>query len=475
MVVRFVMDTDCLIGSPADSLILAHWWMHTSPHRIVYVADAEKRLLGLVWLSSNRPWDAPGTLADHMEPVSTMLTLRPQDDVEKARAFFAAHPEWPSLPVVDEHDILLGVITRDVPVLRPDPAPSYQQAKVRGVLQDHLLNALNVGLIVVDAHGMVRVVNPYGADLLGLDAEEVLGQPYEEVAQYLFPHMRNYLRESALSEVMIRDTARGEREFVIQNGRHVRFSFGTIRDAASLIAMAITFVDVTALREAEAKAEAIARQAEMAFGLALPSKVEAQLKDSPEFQDTYDPETGMATVTQVMPDGTYWHVVNGLWIMAELHAIGIFQLVGLDKDTMVQAFIFHDLSKEQPQLKPGDRFVPRETFDPGNLHAARSADWAVKEYHVSEDVEWLIRYHHTAEVDLPETFPAALKPMWRLFRIVDGLSSGMTRRQATLAPITRDGARLTIREGNADARYHRAYTVSIYTGEERALTDRPPH
>ncbi len=169
----------------------------------------------------------------------------------------------------------------------------------------------------------------------------------------------------------------------------------------------------------------------------------------------YDPETGTATVVGVIPDGTYRHVINGLRIMAELKTLGLFQLVGLDKDTMAQAFIFHDLGKEQPQLQVGERFAPQEVFEPSPLHAERSADWAVRDYHVSPDVEWLVRYHHTPEEDLPETFPAALKPMWRLLRIVDGLSAGMTRRQAKIAPITRNGTTLTICEESVDQRYRR--------------------
>ncbi|PSR23690.1 MAG: hypothetical protein C7B45_02595 [Sulfobacillus acidophilus] len=338
------------------------------------------------------------------------------------------------------------------------------------MLAAHLVEVLHSGLIIVDAHGVVRLLNPYGAELLGVTAEHVLDRPYEELAQYLFWHMRDYLRDSAVPKALSAEADNGDREFVIQNGRHIRFSFGTMRERDTLVAIVITFVDVTELRNAEQKAEDTAREAEMAFALALPnSKVEMKLKSSPEYQDLYDPVTGQATVTAIIPDGTYWHVVNGLRIMAELKEIGVFQLVGLDKDTMVQAFIFHDIGKDQPRLALRQSFVPAETFEPGPLHAARSADWAAKDYHLSADVQWIIRYHHTPESDLPNDFPKALKPMWRLLRLIDGLSAGITRRQAKIAPITRDGTILTIREDNDDLRYRRAYTISIYTGEEHSL------
>lgn len=470
MFARFVMDPDFLSGVPTDSLMLAQWWMQTSPHQVVYVLDAAGHYLGLVRLADDRTWDAPGTLGEVMEPAGSTVIIGPEDEVEALSAVFAAHPDWPSIPVVDHNQMLLGLITRDVPLQSREPAPNFDDAVARGILSRHLLDALQSGFLILDAHGVVRVLNPHGAALLGVAADRVIGQPYEEVAQYLFPHMRDYLQHAAVPVLLTSQAKQATREFVIQNGRHVQLSFGTIRDDHTLVAIVMTFVDITALRAAEAKAQEAAQEAEMAFGLTLPNtKVEAKLKASPEYQDVYDPATGRATVTGVLPDGTYWHVVNGLRIMAELKAIGVFQLVGVDKDTMVQAFIFHDLGKEQPSLRMGESFIPGETFEPGHLHAARSADWAVKEYHVAIDVEWLIRHHHTAETDLPDAFPTALKPMWRLLKLVDGLSAGLTRRTATIAPITRDGSTLTIRESNTDDRYRRAYTLAIYTGEEQSL------
>jgi PAS domain-containing protein len=471
MYARFVMDPDFLSGVPTDSLMLAQWWMQTSPHQTVYVLDDAGHYLGLVKLSPEMDWDTPGTLADHMIPAHATVTIAPEDEVESLQPLFSAHADWPSIAVVDSQQIMRGVITRDVPMAPRKPALNYERAQASGMLAAHLVEVLHSGLLIVDANGVVRLLNPYGAELLGVEVARVLDYPYEELAQHLFSHMRDYLRSSAVPKSLSGEVDHGDREFVIQNGRHVRFSFGTMRDHNELVAIVITFVDVTELRQAEQKAADTAREAEMAFGLALPnSKVEAKLKTSPEYQDSYDPLRGRATVTAIIPDGTYWHVVNGLRIMAELKDIGVFQLVGLDKDTMVQAFIFHDLGKEQPRLTLGQSFVPGETFEPGPLHAARSADWAAKDYHVSPDVQWIIRYHHTPESELPNDFPAALKPMWRLLRLIDGLSAGITRRKAKVAPITRDGTTLTIREDNDDLRYRRAYTLSIYTGEERPLS-----
>ena len=405
-----------------------------------------------------------------MEPPDTAGQIAPDTDLAEILPEFALHPDWYSMPVVDDAGRMLGIVTREVPQPVRKPADNYERIHATGQLTRAIWDALKCGFLIVDAHGIIRQLNPFGAAMLGVSVEAVIGQPYEELAQYVFAHMRDYLRESLVPYVVSRGAGHGEREFRINNGRVVKFSYGTVHDTNAVVAIVITFVDITALRDAEQKALDTAREAESAFGLALPNtKVEIKLKASPEYADVFDPTTGVATVTRVIANGTYWHVINGLRIMAELKALGGFQLVGIDKDTLVQAFLFHDIGKEQPRLVVGQEFVPADTFEPGALHAARSADWAVRDYQVSTDVEWIVRYHHTPEAGLPDGFPASLKPMWRLFKLIDGLSAGITRREAKVAPMTLEGAVLTIWEHNRDTRYHRAYRVSIYTGHEQPV------
>lgn len=472
MLARFVMDTDVLSGVATDVVMLAEWWMHTSPHRTVYVVDDARHLLGWVHLNDVVFQQPMSTLGEVMEPVVRIPTIRPDESIATLESLFAQHTDWVSVPVVDEDHTLVGVVTRDVPRAPRKKSPVFDKALSSGRLGMQLFASLNSGFMLVDGAGIIRQLNAFGARVLGVNPEAFIDQPYEELAPYIFPHMRDYLRWSGVPEMLSSHKARTDREFVIHNGRHIQFSYGAVRDRQILVAIAVTFIDVTPLRRAQAEANALRDEAQMAFGLALPNtKVEAKLKASPEYQDVYDPETGRATVTAVLPQGTYWHVINGLRIMAELKRIGVFGLVGLDKDTMVQAFIFHDIGKDQPTLAVGQEFIPTETFEPGALHAARSADWAVKEYRVSSDVAWLIRCHHTAEPDLPAEFPGALKPMWRLLQLVDGLSAGVTRRGATLAPLTVDGTTLTIRESNRDTRYRRAYTLSVYSGASHDLPD----
>lgn len=464
MKTSFIMDSDYLSGYPEDSALLIQWMVKTSPHRILYVVDHEQRFMGVVRLEDSQAKLA-ATLEQLMVPQNEVATVSPDDEVEVLLPLFRNHPDWSSIPVISEGK-LLGVVSRE---WEPTPEPVIDESW-RNIplaqLQQYVLDALYTGLIIVDDRGTTRMLNPAGAEILSVDSGKVVGKPYEELAQYLFPHMREYLKVSAVPKVLAGAADRGERQLLLPNGRHVLFKFATIREQGKVRAVLVTFMDITPQKQAEVSAYQQERELEMAFSLTLPnSKVEAKLKSSPEYQDIYDPGTGQARVTDVIPDGTYHHVINGLRIMAELKNIGVFQLVGVDKDTLVQAFIFHDIGKAQPTLKAGEMFVPRDTFEPGYLHAARSADWAHKDYHVTTDVEWLIRYHHTRETELPPDFPSALKPMMRLFQLVDGLSAAMTRRNAYIAPMSLNGSVLTIDESNVDLRYNRRYRLAIYTGE----------
>lgn len=468
----FVMDTDYLARRPDDSARAAQWAMRSSPHHVLYVVDPTGYLVGMVPHAPQTP-NAAGTVADMMVPVDRVFTVQIDDDVEPVLQEFRRHPEWFSVPVV-EKGRMRGVIPRTLST-RPVPADDrYWQAIAADHLAEKILGALYAGLIVIDAQGITRYLNKFGADLLGTEPDAVVDRPYEELAQTFFPHITDYLADSAIPLALTTAVSQGEREFTTKHGRRLLFKFGTIREQHHVVAIVVTFVDVTVLRHAEIQAKARAREAEMAFGLSLPnSKIEMKLQTSPEYQDIYDPATGRATVTRVIPDGTYYHVVNGLRLLAELKAIGVFQLVGFDKDTMVQAFIFHDIGKEQPHLHVGQEFVPQDTFEPSERHAHRSADWAAKDYHVSQDVQWLIRYHHTPESALPTDFPASLKPMWRLFKVVDGLSAAITRRNAHVAPLELHGTRLRICEDNDDKRYHRHYELALYGGESTDLPESP--
>jgi PAS domain S-box-containing protein len=455
------------IWRPDDAPAYVRWSMSPNPDEPGWVLEGD-RLLGAVRLNHG-DWDQASTLRDLLIPLDAVPVLDAHTPLPELLSGWPRDPSWTVRPVVRDMRLLGVVHIAQLPVQDRVEASDGLALSAEDLLRG-LLAEMASGLLILDRRGRVASLNPTGAAILGTTPEAVVGRPYAEVASLLFPHVTEYLRDSPIPAALSGMAPTGERRRTLPNGRHLLLRYGTIRRGDDVAAVVITFMDISALVEAEARARHAAWEAEQAFGLALPnSKVESKLKASPEYTDTYHPETGTATVTGVVPDGTYRHVINGLRLMAELKAVGLFQLVGIDKDTLVQAFIFHDIGKEQPELAVGQEFVPAKTFEPGWRHAYRSADWARAYYGVSADVETLIRYHHTPEAELPATFPPSLKPMWRLLKVVDGLSAALTRREATLDPFVLRGSRLVVGERNRDIRYHRRYELALYSGDERDL------
>lgn len=205
-----------------------------------------------------------------------------------------------------------------------------------------------------------------------------------------------------------------------------------------------------------------------AFALTIPnSRLEKKLKHTKEFKDRYIKETGKIEIIDVIHDGTYRHVVNALKVAADLHSKGVMSVIGFDKDVLVKTIIFHDIGKSQPALKVGDMVYPKEIFEDGKLHAERSAELALANYAqdgINEDIYNLIKYHHHNERELPQDFPTHLLPMYRLFRIIDGISAGLTRRGNT---ITFDliGSVLYIKEHSQNPNYRKYYSIDLYKPE----------
>ena len=142
-------------------------------------------------------------------------------------------------------------------------------------------------------------------------------------------------------------------------------------------------------------------------------------------------------------------------------------VIGFDKDVLVKTIIFHDIGKSQPVLNVGDEVYPKEIFEDGKLHAERSAELALANYAsegINEDIYMLIKYHHHNEKELPQDFPPHLLPMYRLFRVIDGISAGLTRRGNT---ITFDliGSVLYIKEHSQNPNYRRYYSIDLYKPE----------
>ncbi|KUK31701.1 MAG: HD domain protein [Thermoanaerobacterales bacterium 50_218] len=221
-------------------------------------------------------------------------------------------------------------------------------------------------------------------------------------------------------------------------------------------------------REAEARCERLGRmQQEMEKALAnlfADPKVVAQLKSIVEYQDEYDPATGKVKITGVIEEGVYRHVVNILRLLTELWEQGLMELAGMHQETLVKAAIFHDLGKVQPHLAVGDMVDPKEAFEPGKFHAFRSASLAEQVYNLPESVVFLIKYHHHEEEELPPYFPSGLLPMHRLFRLLDGLSAGLTRRGSRVN-LTVKGTVVQVREESTHPAYDRYLELDLCSGK----------
>lgn len=168
-----------------------------------------------------------------------------------------------------------------------------------------------------------------------------------------------------------------------------------------------------------------------ALRLFLPYQIEKKLRTIPEFRDIFDHDTKKITIVSKIKDGGYWHVINCLRILAQLERTGVFRKYDIDKDILVQAIITHDIGKRQPHLEIGDTVDPKNVFEPGKFHAKRSALYC-KENGYREDTILLVKYHHHHEYELPKNWSKKLILAFKIFKLIDGLSAAVTRRNATV-------------------------------------------
>lgn len=209
------------------------------------------------------------------------------------------------------------------------------------------------------------------------------------------------------------------------------------------------------------------KEVEMALAIMMPDlRLTRRLQSIVEYRDEYDSSAGKICITGRITQGVYRHVINILKLVADVFQQGLMDLPGIEKDILVTAAIFHDLGKVQPELKIGDVVDPREVFEPGYKHAFRGAALAEGVYGLNRDTVLLIKYHHHEEGELPSEFPEYLLPMYRLFRLLDGLSAGITRRGARVR-ISVQGTKIFVEENNPVPKYDGAYAFDLYMGGEK--------
>lgn len=222
----------------------------------------------------------------------------------------------------------------------------------------------------------------------------------------------------------------------------------TVQDCCGRNALIISFMNVDDLKQ---KVEELALNSDdliQALRLFVPYQVEKELRTIPEYRDIYNQKTKKITIISKINDGGYWHVINCLRILAQLDRTGVFEKYDIDKEILVQAIIVHDIGKKQPQLDIGDTVDPESVFEPGKCHARRSAVYC-REFGYRKETVLLVKYHHHHENELPISWSQKLRLAFRIFKLIDGLSAAVTRRNA-MVYFELHGDSLIVRETNKE-------------------------
>ncbi|MBM7581528.1 hypothetical protein JOD02_000351 [Caldicoprobacter guelmensis] len=246
------------------------------------------------------------------------------------------------------------------------------------------------------------------------------------------------------------------------SGTYYRIEVSPLNEKTNNVLVA--FIDVSREYTLLNRIKEMQEELETAFLAMLPDqRIEARLKSIPEYMDEYDENTGMIKITGIIEDGCYRHVVNMLKLLADAFKQGLMELPGVNKNTLVQATILHDIGKVQPDLKVGDVVNPKEVFEQGFYHAFRGASLSRSLYDINDEVYYLIKYHHHGENELPADFPDYLLVMHRFFRLIDGLSAGITRR-GSMVKMRIKGTKIHVREESSFPAYNQEFEMDIYTG-----------
>jgi PAS domain S-box-containing protein len=326
-------------------------------------------------------------------------------------------------------------------------------------LLNYLVDSMEEALVLVDHNLRARFLNDSAVRMFNLQGASYEGRHiFEDLKLWEIPQ-----RKSKVQEVL--DTGIAQRGIIRKtpDDKTISINIVPLLNHGNRTGVLITGTDITDTIEMQ-------HELDMAFALTLPnSKVEYKLKSTVEYRDVFDPESRMIRITGVIPDGGYRHVVNCLKIFANLHELEITKLIGIDKDQLVKALIFHDLGKVQPLLKIGDVVDPKEVFEDGKLHAQRGADISKHFYNLPDDVVEIIRYHHHGEDELPDSFTWKLRPTFRLFQLIDGLSAAITRGGVKVDFTVKDSV-ITVKEDNHRPHYNGTLQVDLYTGKRTRIT-----
>lgn len=322
------------------------------------------------------------------------------------------------------------------------------------------------GLIITGPDLRIIYANNAAVNMFGTEKEAIVDKKLDvAIGRYFSLNYREYKQCSPVFEVLkhLQPVYKFERELL--NGRTFQMNYLPVVRDGMLDYLVLNFRDVSGEREVIEFNQTAYKELTEAFRVMLPTtKIEKKLRSIPEYQDIFNPTTGYVEIVEVIPDGAFRHVINCLNIVSELHKKGLFDVPELKRSVVVQALLLHDIGKKQPVLEAGDIVDPKKVFPDGKKHARISAGIIGSFPLISPDINPLIYYHHHHEEELPDEFPDRLLPMWRLVRLVDGLSAALTRRHAQLDMLVED-SRIVVLEKNPHPYYNGVREMDILSGK----------
>jgi CBS domain-containing protein len=465
MLAKNIMNIDLpLVSGEAKTFQIAQAMMEKKTSHAL-VTDSDGKLLGLVSGFDLRKalaeGDYEGSAQQIMTPRNKLIVAFPDTPVEEV-AELLTRRKLTQIPVIRD-EVPVGYLSLNAVLDYTSETVKKTKDELEQIRQAALLiSAMREGLVVVDREYRVREFNPTAVKSSGIPADKMLGKQSKLYMNYSSP----------VRKVM--ETGEPLLNVEVENGKGQVFMTNNVPiiKEEDIVGVLQTFAEITEMKQMHFQLLKTKDELDKAFALTLPnSRVEQKLKNTPEYRDIFNPSSGLIEITEVIEDGGYHHVVNALKVAADLNEKGLMALLGVDKDTLVQALIFHDVGKSQPVLNVGQMVDPKKVFEHSTLHALRSADIVENHYGQPRDVVLLIRYHHHQEDQLPAEFPSHLLPMFRLIKIIDGLSAGLTRRNARIG-FRVNGSRLTVLEHNGHPNFNRTVEVDLYTGQEFVYTEK---
>ena len=363
-----------------------------SEREVAYVVSPDDTFIGAVYKAS-LPF-TPGFIskvANHgtraeevMTPRENIPFISPETHAHAAVRIFS-DTNLQELPVLENNHLLGSLPLSSILKAMTEALSSMESQNKHEKRSGLILQSINEGLIMIDKNLIIREYNRAAEELLGAKASERIGSKAVVISR----------DESPVFEVMQTGKPRFNVMSPLEDGRVFSVNYVPMIENNEVGGVIQTFRDITEQEGMRAQLLSSRDELDRAFALTLPnSRVEHKLKNTPEYRDRYDPNAGNNTITEVISEGGYKHVVNALKVLAELNNKGIMSLLGISKDVLVQSIIFHDLGKSQPQFEIGQTVDPLDEFEESYAHALRSADLAAHFYHREDDVIWLIKYHH---------------------------------------------------------------------------------